>query len=233
MSHTAEITLGERTGKRVVVVCGECGRPTEHEVLVDVDSYDKTPDDDIQFWDNYLTIQCRGCRTLSFCIESSNTEDTSPEGDQLITTRTLFPGRIAGRPPLRDLHYLPWDLRKVYDEARSALMQDLSVLTGIGIRAIVETVCNEKEAPGRNLAQMIEGLVTLNLITQAEANILHDLRFMGNEAAHKVKAHTQEELNLAFDVVEHLLKTVYLLPEQTKHLPSQTRRPSSVEEDEM
>jgi hypothetical protein len=56
---------------------------------------------------------------------------------------------------------------------------------------------------------------------------------MGNEAAHKVKAHTQEELNLAFDVVEHLLKTVYLLPEQTKHLPSQTRRPSSVEEDEM
>jgi hypothetical protein len=105
-------------------------------------------------------------------------------------------------------------------------MQDLAVLTGIGIRAIVETVCNEKEAPGGNLARMIGGLATLNLITQTEAKILHDLRFMGNEAAHKVKTHTQEELNLAFDVVEHLLKTVYLLPEQTKHLPSPSRRPS-------
>jgi hypothetical protein len=47
---------------------------------------------------------------------------------------------------------------------------------------------------------------------------------MGNQAAHKVKAHSQNELNLAFDVVEHLLKTVYLLPEQAKLLPSELRK---------
>ena len=40
------------------------------------------------------------------------------------------------------------------------------------------------------LAQKIGGLVTLNLITQTEADILHDLRFMGNKAAHEVKART-------------------------------------------
>ena len=47
---------------------------------------------------------------------------------------------------------------------------------------------------------------------------------MGNEAAHNVKAHTQTELNLAFDVVEHLLKTVYILPQQTKRLPKEPKQ---------
>lgn len=98
-------------------------------------------------------------------------------------------------------------------------MQGLPILGGIGIRAIVETVCNERGATGTNLFQKINSLVTLSLITQQEASVLHDLRFMGNEAAHKVKAHKSDELNLAFDVVEHLLNTVYLLAEQTKRLP--------------
>jgi hypothetical protein len=37
---------------------------------------------------------------------------------------------------------------------------------------------------------------------------------------HKAKAHTQEELSLAFDVVEHLLESVYLLPRRMKGLPN-------------
>jgi hypothetical protein len=98
-------------------------------------------------------------------------------------------------------------------------MQGLAVLTGIGIRAIVESVCIERGAADGDLFQKINALVALNSITKQEASVLHDLRFMGNEAAHKVKAHTPDELNLAFDVVEHLLNTMYLLPEQTKRLP--------------
>jgi hypothetical protein len=101
-------------------------------------------------------------------------------------------------------------------------MQGLPILTGIGIRAIVETVCNDRGATGANLLQKINSLVTLKLITQREATVLHDLRFMGNEAAHKVKGHKSGELNLAFDVVEHLLNTVYLLAEKTMQLPKES-----------
>jgi hypothetical protein len=163
MSHTAKIELGTRKGTAILVVCGECGRLTDHEILVDAVSRDETSDGDIQFWDDYLTLQCRGCKTLSFCLESINSEDSDDEG-QPLPSRTLFPSRIVGRPQLRDLYHLPAELRMVYEETRSALIENLKVLTGIGIRAIVETVCNEKEAPGRNLAQKIAGLVTLNLI---------------------------------------------------------------------
>jgi hypothetical protein len=222
MSHTARIKTGGRQGKKIVLVCGTCGRDTTHEILLNLDSEDETPDHDIQWSASYLTVQCRGCEAVSFCIESSNSEDFDQE-NKAILTRRLYPNRIPGRTALEDLNCLPSKLQQVYEETRLALTEDLAVLTGIGIRAIVETVCNENRASGRNLFQKITGLINLGSISVKEAEILHDLRFMGNEAAHKVKTHTQTELNLAFDVVEHLLKTVYILPQQTKRLPKEPR----------
>jgi hypothetical protein len=221
MSHKAKLTRNNRNGETVVIVCGECARETVHKILADVASKESHDDGNIQEWKSYMIVQCCGCLTLSFYRESECSEYCDPDGNSLIQ-RDLYPGRIAGRPPLRDVCDLPWELQKVYEEARSALMQGLPVLTGIGIRAIVETVCNERGAQGATLFAKINSLVTLNFITQREATVLHDLRFMGNEAAHKVKSHKVDELNLAFDVVEHLLKAVYLLPEQTKRLPKRS-----------
>lgn len=219
MSHTAKVTLGAKKGNTLVVVCGVCSRETVHEVIADAFSEDEIHGGDIWWKDAYFIIECRGCKTLSFCKESVCSEDYAPDGDDLLVKRELFPGRIAGRPPLSDTYLLPWDIQRIYEESRSALMQNLPVLTGIGIRAIVETVCKDKGAQGNDLYHKINSLTALNFITETEAAVLHDLRFMGNEAAHKVKAHTQEELNLAFTVVEHLLNTVYLLAEQAKRLP--------------
>src|SRR5258707_2209348 len=140
MSHTAKRTLNKRIGGTIVIVCGECGRSTTHEILTDVASYENYGGD-IKVWESYLIVQCRGCLTLSFCKESECSEDWDPQNDNaLLVQRHLFPGRVAGRPPLRDAHHLPWELLKIYEEARSALMEGLPVLTGIGIRAIVETV---------------------------------------------------------------------------------------------
>jgi len=50
------------------------------------------------------------------------------------------------------------------------------------------------------------------------------MRILGNEAAHEVKPHSEETLNLAMDVVEHMLNDVYILPASTSKLPK--RNPS-------
>ncbi|WP_305800612.1 hypothetical protein, partial [Thiolapillus sp.] len=39
-----------------------------------------------------------------------------------------------------------------------------------------------------------------------------ELRTLGNEAAHEVKPHNNATLTLALDVIDHLLKGVYILP---------------------
>ena len=66
----------------------------------------------------------------------------------------------------------------------------------------------ERGAKDQDLKQPIDDLVRLKVLTK----ILHKLRTLDNKAAHEAKAHSQGELALAMDVVEHLLACVYILP---------------------
>jgi hypothetical protein len=60
--------------------------------------------------------------------------------------------------------------------------------------------------------EQIDDLTKQGVLTTDGAAILHKLRTLGNTAAHEVKPHTQKQLGLALDVVEHLLMGVYVLP---------------------
>jgi hypothetical protein len=58
----------------------------------------------------------------------------------------------------------------------------------------------------------MDDLTTKSVLTPAGAEILHKIRTLGNAAAHEVKPHSEKQLGLAMDVVEHLLTDVYILP---------------------
>ena len=98
--------------------------------------------------------------------------------------------------------------------------EKLPVLAGIGIRALVESVCKQKRVRGTNLQQRIDGLATAGLLGAVEAKTLHRIRFLGNKAAHEMKQPTPEELSAGMDIAEHLLETVYLLPRKARALPA-------------
>ena len=90
------------------------------------------------------------------------------------------------------------------------------ILAGIGLRAIVETVCKEKNASGSNLYNKINDLVGQRVVTPVDADILHKVRTLGNSSAHEVKPHTTTQLSLAMGVLENMLKAVYILPKLIK-----------------
>lgn len=223
MSRSASVEVRSPEGQQIWIACGTCGKVTCHQVLTVVATSDESPDGDITAWDNFLCVQCGGCKTVSFCVESSCSEDMvfnpRTEQEEFAVSTRVYPSRIAGRSELEHSRLLPYGVYRIYEETRAALCNDLPVLAGIGIRAIVETVCKDRGANGRDLKQKIDALVPLGVITPDGAKIMHSLRFMGNEAAHEVKAHSQEELSTAFDVGEYLLKGVYILPKLAAKLP--------------
>jgi hypothetical protein len=77
-------------------------------------------------------------------------------------------------------------------------------------------VCKEKEAEGKDLLEKIDSLVEKRVLTPAGASILHKIRTLGNAAAHEVKPHSEKQLSLAWGIVEHLLKDVFILPKQVE-----------------
>lgn len=226
MSRTALVEVKNPNNREIWLPCRTCNKVTCHKALTEVNSTDESPDGDIRVWDHYYVVQCGGCKSLSFCRESTCSEDWNYNEDtgerELIPTVKVYPSCIAGRPLMQGSFVVPHGVHRIYKETHTALCEQQMVLAGIGIRAIVEAVCNEKKAAGSNLEKRIDSLVPMGLITPEGAKILHSLRFMGNSAAHEVTAHNQEELNIAFDVVEHLLNTVYVLPHSASRLPKKS-----------
>ncbi len=223
MPSTVKYHINKTQGEEHELPCIKCTGKTAHKVLASVDIRGEDGDSNFSFeWatDNQI-VQCLGCKTVSFRKASSNSEDyhqINEEGDcEYSIDEMLYPTRIEGIKGLGDeTHYLPSNVRKIYDETLMALSSQAPVLAGIGLRALLETVCKEKNATGRDLLKKIDSLVSAGILTPASAAILHKIRTLGNAAAHEMKPHSDKQLRLAMDIVEHLLKDVYILPKQVE-----------------
>lgn len=187
---------------------------TNHEIISSIElngSEFFEHDFEVSWTEESQILQCKGCNSISFRQISSNSENTEPNG-RPYKHEELFPERVKGRESMDDYLLLPASLQRIYLETISALNNKQPILAGIGIRAIIETVTKDKNAQGSTLQQKIDGLVKQGSLTEDGSKILHKLRVLGNESAHEVKAHKPKELSLAFDVVDHLLKAVYIIP---------------------
>ncbi len=232
---STESRIGPKTddeGKEIRAACSECSRETTHSIVRSArytTQYDEK-DFSITLWDNYAIIECKGCQSISFRHQSSNSENVdydSDTGDVVPEKKVVVnPPRLAGRRELRDSWLLPTPVELAYEETLQALRGGMPVLAGIGIRALVETMCKDRGARGRNLEKKLDNLVDQGVITKDGAEILHSLRIMGNDAAHEVKPHTIEDLSIAMDVIENALQSIYILPQRAAKLP---KRKSGVE----
>lgn len=221
MTDSIRYIQNQTIDHEVKVACTKCAGKTDHKVVA---SYDLRGDYDdghhfFQWAIDHQVIQCLGCKTVSFRKASSNSEDwiqTSHDGDgEYVVDESIYPSRTEGVNGLGDdSHYLPANVGRIYDETLQALSSRSPVLAGIGLRALLETVCKEKEASGKDLHKQIDSLISVGVLTPASATILHKIRSLGNSAAHEVKPHSDKQLGLAMDIVEHLLKDVYILPKQ-------------------
>lgn len=202
--------------------CRVCKRITKHAIFSGVQLRGREPmgnDDYYQWYNEYQIIQCLGCEEIAFRQTHENSEDYYPVGPgeyEHAVTVEVFPNPEEGRSPIDDDFLLPTNLERIYSETIKSINNGQSVLTGIGIRAIVETVCKDKKANGKDLYGKINDLVAQGVLTKDGADILHKLRTLGNKSAHEVKPHDKVQLGLALDVIDHLLQGVYILPHHAK-----------------
>lgn len=205
----------EKPEAPVVIPCTMCATSTHHQVIHRVER--SGGDCEIPFYWNteHQVVECQGCKSLSFrYIATDSDSHFGPADSDYFIEEQLYPYRVEGRRVLEDTHYLPSNVRRVYSETQRALAGEQPVLTGIGIRAIIEAVCTDMEAGGGNLQERIDDLVHKGLLTADGASVLHKLRSLGNEAVHEVKPHKVGQLSLAMDVVDHLLQGAYIFPEK-------------------
>ncbi len=177
-------------------------------------------DNPYEITNEYMIIQCAGCNTISF-LERMSIQDTQ--------NMTTLPDVIDTNYPEKGIHIynflseeeqesLPKILRKLYDEVKVAFENDAEILSGLGLRTLTEAICIEQKVTGNNLQTKIVSLKDQGLISVNEVPILDKLRVIGNFAAHEIKGLPLDILSYALDIINHVLKSIYILPKINKKI---------------
>lgn len=226
--------MGEspKTLKVEKIICAKCLQPTNHTILC---TYETRWDDDAFCGGStHDFMKCNGCETATYRHKSWFSEDPEP-------SYTFYPERPsaqADRTP-KSFDHLAWGspVESAYRQTLAAFNQQLLLLAGAGVRFVIEGVCKERKIRDgnvtdkngvtrrkNNLEGKINGLVEKDFIGAKQAAVLHQIRFLGNDAAHDLYQPTPEEVNLAIDIVEHLLEQVYEQPAKAKALAVRKRK---------
>jgi hypothetical protein len=186
------------------IQCGKCKRPTRHETLGVYDDVGCDDEAGIEFGESFRIVKCLGCATASFQHESWN-DGTYDEDFAPVVVETLYPSRTEGRAAAIAARHLPTKVRAVYAETLRAYNAEVRLLTAVGLRALVESICIEASCEGGNLVSKIADLVAKGAIAERQATFLDVHRVVGNDAVHEMTAPPLDELTAALDIIESVM----------------------------
>ncbi len=193
--------------------CAKCLQQTKHASL-----YKKMVKEEDEYMSYgahlFYVLECNGCEEISFRKDYHNYMNTYQdiEGKDKYTIESkVYPSQLENHQILQPLHILPKKVRNVYEQTILAFKGESKLLAGVGFRAVIEAICLEENIKGSNLEQKINNLAKNRLITEKEAERLHSIRFLGNDSVHEIEIPSDEKLYMVLDVVEHLLKNLYII----------------------
>jgi len=202
--------------KPVKSPCSRCGRSTLHDIKC---LHTEDGGDEYHCAIHYMVIQCRGCENTSFRYVFRDFESAYPVSDNewdVPETIQTYPKFIKDHHELDGTDYVPDIVKEVYEESLTAIQEGAGILAGLGLRGTIEAICNDRGITGKNLEIRIARLATQGLISQKDAERLHAIRFLGNDAAHDIKKPNQRQIVVALRIIEHLITTVYILDAEAK-----------------
>ncbi|HHR0987936.1 TPA: DUF4145 domain-containing protein [Klebsiella oxytoca] len=196
------------------IECHVCGRITNHKSLAQV-SFSETYHSEDEY-ENSITgyktleiLQCQGCMEPTLKTETSNTEDMDFSTYQLNINIDYYPKRKE-LTQFEHSYRLPTALCDLYSETITAINNNCLTIAGIGIRGLIETICKEEKIEGNNLFEKIDNLFTEGKISSDGKSILHSLRKLYNKSAHDSFKPSQQQLLVSLDILELLMKQIYV-----------------------
>jgi hypothetical protein len=214
------------------VSCTSCGeRQKKHRVLYEKnlligDAEDQPPDQE----EHHRLVECMGCETIKYTISISDwPASESPWGDEETELKVypVAPGANLQRLPAISHDeatdgdgklLIPVSVWKMYKETIEALNANIRTLAGGGLRATVEAICLDNNIRQGNLQTKIDQLTKQNLLTAAQAELLHEERYLGNAALHELETPATQDIEDGLRIVEGLINTIYILPSKAKRL---------------
>jgi hypothetical protein len=210
------------------VTCANCGhKHRKHGVLhKEVKRIYQDPDGGPYEEEYHRLVECMGCESIKYVASSqefygydSDESDYKVYPDAPGTSKRREPA-ISPDDAIGDdgKPLVPEQVWKMYKETLDALNAGVRTLAGGGLRATVEAICLNNGIENGNLQVKINELAKKNLLTNAQAELLHEERYLGNAALHELATPSPQDLEDGLGIVEGLITTIYVLPSKAQRL---------------
>lgn len=186
--------------------CNSCSRVTNHFLKATHRVPPGEPNFDITEEVIYSLWICAGCESAT--LDAASPWGFDPSNNQIVYKHTYSPKRrFAELSPKRFVKLSP-KLSRIYTEAIKCYNDGSLLLCAVGLRALLEGICEDKHIAGENLSEKIDGLEKL-VPNENIIRALHHFRFTGNQAVHKLESPEAGNAELALQVMEDLLNFLY------------------------
>ena len=203
-----------------VVFCPECnmlvkakavaeghGSPFHEDTVALLDDVDKP-----YRCDHYSVCLCPDCEQPFLVKESLY--GVAGEFETVTDQTVLYPGESKLLPEA-----LPDSVKMAYDQAQKCLNASLFEPCVLMSRKCLEAVCKVLNAKGRNLNALLANLHEAEHIDSRLLKWAHQVRAIGNEAAHDIDVPvTKENARDAFEFTETILIYVFSLAKRFEAL---------------
>ncbi|WP_158778951.1 DUF4145 domain-containing protein [Streptomyces cellulosae] len=111
----------------------------------------------------------------------------------------------------------PEKVRDLFHGAGRAEAAAAFRLAGVGYRSVVEAICKECGAQGKNLHAMIGDLARLN-VPQSVIDGFHEARMLGNDSVHDGLEYAPDEIADIAGLIEEAVLILYVQPAERQRM---------------
>ncbi len=113
---------------------------------------------------------------------------------------------------------LPANIQEMLLEVRYARQKQLSALPSMGLRSVIDMVCNDQVGDIGSFAGKLHKLEEKRLITPNKRKIIENLLKVGHASIHRGHFPTDKNLQVVMNIVDHLLEELYVLDKTSESL---------------
>jgi hypothetical protein len=193
------------------IFCNTCNTVTNHALRARYSTprieHPHEDPDPARYANRYSLWCCQGCEEATLEKQSAS-EDRDEEWEA--AGGEYYPRRLNDCIQPKFFVRLNSELRQLYNEIISCFNMDCLLLCSVGLRSLIEGICEDQGLHAKELWQKIDGLKAL-LPSQDLIDSLHSFKFSGNYAAHHRIALARDEAKTHIDVMEDILNLLYNL----------------------
>lgn len=198
-------------------LCLECKIETKHEMLINIRKHIIYKHEYLRFYVFYQIIKCINCGDLSFRNQKLNPDDiTCIEniyGEKQIEAPSqinIYPSRDVETAFSKEFEkILPEEIYLTYEEVIIALNNKMPLLTALGLRTLLEQII-KYFGKSDELGVILNQFEEEGFISTKQRGVLDNIRYLGNDAAHRADSISGKDLILHLKVLENLIQQLFV-----------------------